>query len=139
MSVVITGSISIGDIAVIVTLLFGFGGIYKWTHDYRENWIDKLLDSQKFVTKLNEFIGEALQPYISNLPAPGNPYTKEEKESLLYKQKKGTLTFNEAVRLQQILNEDIERARKGNDIGTIIVLTIALIALVALISALSKN
>ena len=139
MSFIVTGSISFGDIALIVTLLLGFGGVYKWTHDYRETWIDRLLDSKKFMTKIEEFVAETLGPSLSNIPAPGNPYTLDEKNNLINKQKNGTLTCEDALRLREILNEDLERAKKNNDIGTIIILVIALLGLVALISAFSKE
>lgn len=86
---------------------------------------------------------------IMGIPAPGNPYTKPEKEYLLQKYQNEQMTLEDANRLQEILNEDIDTAgrllKEGNDldagdiIGAVIAIGIILLGLAALIAMLSRR
>lgn len=89
-----------------------------------EKKIENLTDSNKFIDGIIEGMShnKTFIDQVLSIKAPGNPYTQDEKEKLIQAYQSKTITTEQAERLKEILQEDIDNNKGAAALGAFIVL-----------------
>lgn len=109
-------------------------------YDTAKDYVNKNVDGDKFIKDLIHQIFKAMKKQLDDGQAiTFGKLSPPELHELLEKYKNGTLTYNEAVKLRELLEAEKKQRESQGDIATVILIGLLLFAVLAIIMGDKKK